>query len=80
MTGGELLHSHRASPLAFWLGTTAVSLGVGLHLRTFINSASMGYCMAGLEMDGAMMVGMLIIVEVAAAKKPTLGKKLAVAP
>jgi len=53
---------HRAAAWAFWLGTCAVTVGVVLHLPMFLMAASMGYRLAGMEMDGGMRLGMALIV------------------
>jgi putative MFS transporter len=48
-------------PLAFWLGCGAITAGVLAHLPMFICAAGMGYRMAGMEMDAAMLCGMALI-------------------
>jgi len=48
-------------PIAFWLGCLAIIGGVLAHLPMFICSASMGYRMAGMEMDATMLFGMALI-------------------
>ena len=62
MSGGILARGDRTSPVAFWLGAIAVTIGVGLHLPMFFASASMGYMMAGMAMDPTMIFGMGLIV------------------
>ena len=62
MTSGILARSDRTSPIAFWLGAIAVTIGVGLHLPMFFASASMGYMMAGMAMAPEMILGMGLIV------------------
>lgn len=54
-------------PGAFWFGIGAVTAGVLLHLPMFFGAEDMGYRLVGEKVDGAMMVGMgLIIVGLAA--------------
>ena len=57
LAGGD-----RASPLAFWSGTLAVTIGVILHLPMFIMAGEMNYMLAGMDMDWEMSVGMVLIV------------------
>ena len=49
-------------PVAFWLGTAACVVGVALHLPMYYIARSMGYRMAGMRPDGAMIVGMALII------------------
>jgi putative MFS transporter len=49
-------------PTAFWLGVAAVSAGVVLHLPIYINGADTGYALVGMEADGSMKLGMVLIV------------------
>lgn len=58
----QLAGGDRSSPLAFWGGALAVAIGVGLHLPMFFMAADMGYKLAGMEMDNAMLAGMVLIV------------------
>lgn len=48
-------------PLAFWLGTASLAVGVLLHLPDYIASSSMGYRMSGMEMGAPMLAGMAFI-------------------
>lgn len=48
-------------PVAFWLGVVACSVGVGLHLPMYYSARSMGYMMAGMRPDAAMIIGMVLI-------------------
>lgn len=57
LAGGD-----RASPLAFWIGSLAVTVGVILHLPMFFMAAEMNYKLAGMEMDWEMSLGMALIV------------------
>ena len=50
------------NPLAFWLGAAAVALGVTLHLPMYVASREMRFRMAGMPLDTAMLVGMVLIV------------------
>ena len=50
------------NPLAFWAGAAAVALGVSLHLPMYVASRDMNYRMAGMPLDTAMLVGMVLIV------------------
>ncbi len=52
----------RAAARAFWLGACAVTVGVVLHVPMFLMAASMGYRLAGMEMDDGMLLGMALIV------------------
>lgn len=49
-------------PAAFWMGVTAVTAGVLLHLPMYVASAGMHYVMAGMPMDASMKVGMGLII------------------
>jgi putative MFS transporter len=48
-------------PVAFWLGTLAIVAGVLAHIPMFVCASHMGYRMAGMEMDAAMLAGMALI-------------------
>ena len=48
-------------PAAFWLGCTAITLGVFAHMPMFVHASHMGYQMAGMEMDATMLTGMGLI-------------------
>jgi putative MFS transporter len=50
------------SPILFWFGTIAVTVGVGFHIPMFLESASMSYRLAGMAIDPMMLVGMALIV------------------
>jgi putative MFS transporter len=50
------------NPLAFWAGAAAVTLGVTLHLPMYVASRDMKFRMAGMPLDTAMLVGMVLIV------------------
>jgi putative MFS transporter len=65
----ENIHWRRFEhPIAFWLGATACMAGVVLHLPMYYDSRTMGYRMAGMHPDAAMLAGMaLIVVGLAAA-------------
>lgn len=49
-------------PVAFWLGTAACVAGVALHLPMYYSARNMGYRMVGMRPDGAMIVGMALII------------------
>lgn len=49
-------------PVAFWLGAAACTAGVILHLPMYLSARSMGYRMAGMPPDAAMLAGMALIV------------------
>lgn len=53
--------SGRRRPLAFWAGTALVVAGVVLHLPMYIQARDMHYRMAGMRMDAAMTIGMVVI-------------------
>lgn len=56
-SGGITFHH----PGAFWLGVSAVSIGVVLHLPMYFGARDMHYVLAGMPMTGAMRIGMLLI-------------------
>ena len=47
---------------AFWAGVVAVIAGVILHLPMYLQAGDMGYRLAGMPLDGSMVVGMVLIV------------------
>ena len=49
------------SKAAFWIGFLAVTVGVGLQLPMYINARDMGFRLAGMGMDTAMNVGMIMV-------------------
>lgn len=55
---GDLRFHH---PVAFWLGTGAVTAGVLLHLPMYLDAKDMGYRLAGMPVDGPMKLGMALI-------------------
>lgn len=57
----------RRSPLAFWLGSLFVVIGVLLHLPMFLMAGPMHYRLAGMPMGAGMLWGMAFIVGGAAA-------------
>ncbi|MGH7559284.1 MAG: MFS transporter [Gemmatimonadota bacterium] len=62
---GGIIYQH---PMAFWVGTVAVTVGVLLHLPDYLASATMSYRMTGMGMSTMMNVGMgLILVGLALA-------------
>jgi putative MFS transporter len=52
----------RRRPVAFWLGTALVTVGVILHLPMYFQARDMHYHMAGMPMDAGMIIGMVLIV------------------
>ena len=48
-------------PVAFWFGAAACGAGVALHLPMYYSSRAMGYRMAGMRPDAAMLAGMALI-------------------
>jgi MFS transporter, putative metabolite:H+ symporter len=50
------------NPGAFWFGAVATTVGVLLHLPMYLSGASMGYRLAGMPVDTAMLIGMFLIV------------------
>src|SRR5438552_18283289 len=48
-------------PVAFWLGCSALIAGVLSHLPMLTHASHMGYRMAGMPMDTAMVAGMVMI-------------------
>ena len=57
----------RRSPIAFWLGSLSVVIGVLLHLPAFLMARTMDYRMAGMPMGTPMLIGMACILAGAAA-------------
>ena len=49
-------------PLAFWSAALCCTIGVLLHLPMYYDARSMGYKMAGMTPDPAMLIGMALIV------------------
>jgi len=49
-------------PVAFWLGTAAITAGVLFHLPDFFSMSDMGYRMVGMPMSSLMIAGMWLIV------------------
>jgi putative MFS transporter len=48
-------------PLAFWLGSAAVTVGVLLHLPFYFSARDRGYVLAGYAPDAPFMIGMALI-------------------
>lgn len=59
LRGGRIRFQH---PVAFWLGTAAITAGTLLHLPMFMMGADMGYKLRGMPMDTAMKAGMVLII------------------
>lgn len=59
LSSGRIVFSR---PLAFWLGTIALSVGTFLHIPMFVHAAHMGYQLVGMPIDGWMILGMILIV------------------
>lgn len=49
-------------PVAFWAGVVAVTVGVLLHIPMYWRGRDMGYRLVGMGLDGAMVLGMVLIV------------------
>jgi putative MFS transporter len=49
-------------PIAFWVGTLAVSIGVLAHVPEFVGASGMGYHMANMPTSTLMVSGMALIV------------------
>jgi putative MFS transporter len=56
--GGVTFHN----PGAFWFGVVATTVGVLLHLPMYISARDMGYHLAGMPLDTAMLSGMALII------------------
>ena len=54
-------HTKFRHPVAFWLGSLACAVGVVLHLPMYYDARTMGYRMAGMKPDAAMIAGMALI-------------------
>ncbi len=50
-----------ARPAAFWAGIATVTAGVVLHLPMYLGAGDMGYRLEGMEIDGPMTVGMVLV-------------------
>ncbi len=61
------MFADRRSPLAFWLGSLAVVIGVLLHIPAFLMARAMHYRMVGMPMGAPMLCGMACILAGAAA-------------
>jgi putative MFS transporter len=48
-------------PVAFWVGVSAVTVGVLLHFPMYYESRHMNYRMAGMSPDMPMLIGMMLI-------------------
>lgn len=48
-------------PGVFWAGVVAVTAGVILHLPMYVEAREMGFRLAGMPLDSAMMIGMGLI-------------------
>ena len=47
---------------AFWIGFSAVAVGVALQLPMYINAEKMGYRLTGMPMSTTMDIGMALVV------------------
>ncbi len=50
-----------ARPVVFWAGAAACTAGALLHLPMYLHARHMGYRMAGMPVDAAMLTGMALI-------------------
>ena len=50
------------NPLAFWVGASAVILGVLLHIPMFFGRSATGYRLAGVRADGSLLFGVALII------------------
>lgn len=48
-------------PVAFWIGAVACTAGVVLHIPMYYSARSMGYHMVGMQPNGEMIAGMVLI-------------------
>jgi putative MFS transporter len=74
------MFADRRSPLAFWLGSLGVVIGVLLHIPAFVMARAVHYRMAGMPMGAPMLAGMACILAGAAAAVYGLRPKQASAP
>ena len=58
-TNGKIIFRSKG---AFWIGFSAVVIGVALQLPMYINAESMGYRLVGMPMDTSMNLGMALVV------------------
>ena len=58
----RFIFAERRNALAFWVGSAVVALGVLLHLPMVWMARDMGFMLAGMPMDAAMLWGMALIV------------------
>ena len=61
MSSGSPRHAEFRHPVAFWLGVAACAAGVILHIPMYYSARTMGYRMAGMHPDAAMIIGMVLI-------------------
>lgn len=61
-TESLFMFADRRSPLAFWLGSLLVVIGVLLHIPMFVMARPMHYQLAGMPMGAGMLWGMAFIV------------------
>lgn len=61
MTTGSPRHGDFRHAVAFWLGVVACAAGVVLHIPMYYGARDMGYRMAGMRPDPAMITGMVLI-------------------
>jgi MFS transporter, putative metabolite:H+ symporter len=61
MSAGSARHAEFRHPVAFWLGAAACAAGVILHIPMYYGARTMGYRMAGMQPDAAMIIGMALI-------------------
>lgn len=50
------------SKTAFWIGFLAVTIGMGLQVPMYTDSASMGYMLVGMPMSTSMDIGMALVI------------------
>jgi putative MFS transporter len=61
MSASPRVDAGQAHPVFFWLGTSAVTLGVAFHLPMYIDAAAMNFHLAGMPFDWRMLTGMALI-------------------
>lgn len=59
-----------ANPAAFWLGATAVTAGVVLHLPMFFSAAGVDGVLRGMETSTGMAIGLALIVDRLSRRRP----------
>jgi putative MFS transporter len=63
----SLRHGEFRHPVAFWPGVVACAASAALHIPSYYGARDMGYRMAGMRPDPAMLIGMALLSAAASA-------------